>query len=70
MNDNKVEVEITDPVKQKKVSDLQIEVRTHEDKVIINFGEIVRWVGIDKATALSLAEALIHHALKVPNADA
>lgn len=69
MSETELEVEIVPLHEEKKVSDLGIELRNHEDKVLIIFGEPVRWIGVDRDTALSIAEALIHHARQVPNAD-
>ena len=63
--DGEIEIEITPPHEEKTVTSLNIEVMTHKNKVVINFGQTVRWIGIDRDTALSMAEALIHHAREV-----
>lgn len=41
---------------------LRISVGLQENIVVINFFKDISWIGLDKEAALSLAEAIVHHA--------
>jgi len=42
--------------------ELKLAVIKHENKVIVNFGTPVTWLGLDKATAIEFAEAILKYA--------
>ena len=46
-------------------SALEIGITKIDDKVIINFGKRVSWIGFDKDTALNIADAIRKHATSI-----
>lgn len=48
--------------------ELQIAIATQDNTIIVDFGKNVKWIGLDKFTALNMAKLLIQHAhsIKVP----
>ena len=47
--------------------ELKMLVKTRNGKITIDFGKPVHWIGLDKKTALALANSLKKHAEELPD---
>lgn len=45
---------------------LGIQLFMHDDRLILNFGKQVSWVGMDRKTAMTVGQALIDRAKDLP----